>query len=202
MRDLGRIATWMTLLMFASACALFGGQAQKPAAAPDRSLDGLVTAYALLEDTLDQESKLAALAFLRKVTFREPIPEIDELMTRLARISDERLEELEQLRALSPDVSHAAPAAPIGDTITANATHKGTREMLGREGSFGVRFVFIQAQATRMVAAISESAAGIEPNERRKTWLLALAAEFEGIRDELVAIIEDYIRQEGAGQQE
>lgn len=69
-------------------------------------------------------------------------------------------------------------------------------------GSFGVRFVFLQAQATRMVYAIATAGAEIEPNERRAEWLRRLAAEYEGYRDELVGIVEKYILQQGAAQKE
>jgi hypothetical protein len=53
-----------------------------------------------------------------------------------------------------------------------------------------------------MVSAISLAAAEIETNERRKAWLLDLSKEFESIRDELVVIVEKYVLQEGAAQQE
>lgn len=164
---------------------------------------GLLTAYALLDDTLSQEAKLGALGFLKKVTFRRPVPEVAEIMQRLSKVSKDRRDELDALRELAPDVS-AAPdfADPIGEAITSNATDAGMDEMLDRHGSFGVRFVFLQAQATRMISAIATAAAAIEPNERRKKWLTGLATEFESIRDELVVVVEKYILQKGAAQLE
>jgi hypothetical protein len=162
---------------------------------------GLLTAYVLLENTLSQESKLGALAFLKKITFRRPVPEIDEIMDRLSDISQERLDQLEELRQLAPDVS-APPTFtdPIGEAITSSATESGMDEMLDLDGSFGVRFVLLQAQATRMISAISLAAAEIETNERRKKWLTDLSKEFESIRDELVVIVEKYVLQQGAAQ--
>lgn len=175
---------------------------RKPAASAVVN-QGLLTAYVLLEDTLSQEAKLGALGFLKKITFSRPVPEIDEIMNRLSDISKARLGELEELRRLAPDVS-ADPTHldPIGEAITSNATQAGMDEMLDREGSFGIRFVLLQAQATRMVSAISMAAAEIETNARRKKWLTNLAEEFESIRDELVVVVEKYILQEGAAQQE
>jgi hypothetical protein len=162
---------------------------------------GLLTAYVLLENTLSQESKLGALAFLKKITFRRPVPEIDEIMDRLSDISQERLDQLEELRQLAPDVS-ALPTFtdPIGEAITSSATESGMDEMLDLDGSFGVRFVLLQAQATRMISAISLAAAEIETNERRKKWLTDLSKEFESIRDELVVIVDKYVLQKGAAQ--
>jgi len=164
---------------------------------------GLLTAYVLLEDTLAQEAKLGALGFLKKITFSRPVPEVDEIMNQLSEVSKKLLDELEELRKLAPDAS-AAPdyMDPIGEAITSNATDAGMDEMLDRNGSFGIRFVFLQAQATRMVSAIALAAAEIEPNERRKKWLIELSSQFESIRDELVVIVEKYVRQEGAAQQE
>ena len=126
---------------------------------------------------------------LKKITFSRPVLEIDEIMNRLSDISKARLGELEELRQLAPDVS-ADPTHldPIGEAITSNATKAGMDEMLDREGSFGIRFVLLQAQATRMVSAISMAAAEIETNARRKKWLTNLAEEFESIRDELVVV--------------
>lgn len=175
---------------------------RKPAASAVVN-QGLLTAYVLLEDTLSQEAKLGALGFLKRITFSRPVPEIDEIMNRLSDISKARLGELEELRQLAPDVS-ADPTHldPIGEAITSNATQAGMDEMLDREGSFGIRFVLLQAQATRMVSAISMAAAEIETNARRKKWLTNLAEEFESIRDELVVVVEKYILQEGAAQQE
>ena len=163
---------------------------------------GLLTAYVLLEDTLSQESKLGALGFLKKITFQQPVPEIDEIMDRLSNISQERLDQLEELRQLAPDAS-AAPTFtdPIGEAITSSATESGMDEMLDLDGSFGIRFVLLQAQATRMISAISLAAAEIETNERRKKWLNDLSKEFESIRDELVVIVEKYVLQQGAAQQ-
>jgi predicted O-methyltransferase YrrM len=120
-------------------------------------------------------------------------------MKRLSRTSKQRLEELEELRVLSPDVSaEPDPTHEIGRLITSHATTAGRGEMVEIGGSFGVRFVFLQAQATRMVYAIATAGAEIEPNQQRAQWLTTLAAEYEGYRDELVVIIEKYILQQGA----
>ncbi|GEM_PF-3245720 len=164
---------------------------------------GLLTAYVILEDTLSQEAKLGALGFLKKITFSRPVPEVDEIMYRLSDISERRLDELEELRNLAPDAS-ASPdfMDPIGAAITSNATDAGMDEMLDPDGSFGIRFVFLQAQATRMISAIALAAAEIDPNERRRKWLTDLSAEFESLREELVVVVESYIRQEGEAQQE
>jgi hypothetical protein len=185
-----------------------GCQAAKEAATPAQKStrssmqhQGLLTAYALLEDTLSQEAKLGALAFFLKVTFRRPVPEIDDLMHRLSDLSKKRLAELDQLRELAPEATDAPDFTdPIGSAITSAATDAGMDEMLDRKASFGIRFVLLQAQALRMISAISLSAAEIETNQRRKEWLHALSAEYESIRDELVVVLENYINQEGAAQ--
>ena len=192
-------------ITLATGCDFIDGkdEADRLATASTAVDQGLLTAYVLLEDTLSQEAKLSALAFLKKITFRRPVPEIDEVMHRLSDISDERLEELEELRQLAPDVSRDPSFTdPIGEAITSSATDSGMDEMLDLDGSFGIRFILLQAQATRMVSAISLAAAEIETNERRKRWLMDLSKEFESIRDELVVIVEKYVLQDGAAQQE
>ena len=194
-----------TTTFIATGCAFVGAgnEDDRPATASTPLDQGLLTAYVLLEDTLSQESKLGALAFLKKITFQRPVPEIDEIMSRLSDLSSERLDELESLRELPPDVS-AGPTFmdPIGQAITSNATQSGMDEMLELNGSFGIRFILLQAQATRMISAIALAAAEIESNQRRREWLIDLAEEFESIRDELVTIVEKYVLQEGAAQKE
>jgi hypothetical protein len=190
---------------FATGCSFLAGfdQSDRPADSSTTVDQGLLTAYVLLEDTLSQESTLGALGFFKKITFSEPVPEIDEIMSRLSDVSSERLDELESLRALSPDVSGGPDNMdPIGEAITSNATGAVMDEMLDWDGSFGIRFIFLQAQATRMIGAIALAAAELEPNQRRKKWLTDLAEEYEAIRDELVVIVEQYVMQKGQGQQE
>ncbi len=208
-RDHSRLrALFFTLLILLAGglpgCALVDGgfrgdRSVKEPASPDQ---GLLTAYVLLANTLSEESKLGALGFLKTITFHRPVPEVDEIMDRLSDISSDRLDELETLRSLSPDVSMGPKYMdPIGEAITSNATDAGMDEMLDFGGSFGIRFVFLQAQATRMVGAIAMAAAEIEPNQRRKKWLTDLAKEYESLRNELVVIVEQYIMQEGDAQE-
>lgn len=201
---LGRFSLVVWALLLVPGCALSKGeqQAELPrsgSAAPDQ---GLLTAYELLESTLTEESRLGLLGFLKKITFSRPVPEIEDIMTRLAETSGQRLEELEEVRRLSPDVSQEPNwMDPIGEAITSSATTIGLREMTARGSGFGVRFILLQAQATRMVYAISNAAADLETNRRRKKWLTDLAVEYEGFRDELVQILGKYIMQKGAAQQ-
>ena len=58
--------------------------------------------------------------------------------------------------------------------------------MLSRNGGFDVRFVLLQAQATRMVAAMATATARFDPNSERKKWLKSLANEYEGYRSDLI----------------
>jgi hypothetical protein len=61
--------------------------------------------------------------------------------------------------------------------------------MLSRKGGFDVRFVLVQAQATRMVAAMAKAIVRFDPNPERKAWLKELAAEYEGYRGDLIRYI-------------
>lgn len=188
----------MVLLVLATGCASREG-ASLPKPVSSAADQNLLTCYQLLEDTLREESRLGLLGTLKKITFQRPVPEIEDIMTRLSETSKQRLEELDELRSLSPDVSaEPDPTHEIGKSITSNATQAGRAEMIEIGGSFGVRFVFLQAQATRMVYAISTAGAEIEPNRKRAEWLTKLATEYEGYRDELVVIVEKYILQQGA----
>lgn len=161
----------------------------------------LLIAYDILAETLSDESKLKWLGLLKRVTFDRTAPEVEDLLKRISASASERSDELEDLRNLPPDVSmEPAGTDPIGDAITAMAKEAGTSELMEGD-AFGLRFVVLQAQATRMVAAIAEAAAQVETQPRRKAWLESLAAEYEGLREELLDVLELYVLQKGAAQQ-
>ncbi len=195
-------SAWLLLGLIMGSLLLPG--CERPTADPipaQKSNRDLLIAYGILSDTLADESKLGALLLLKRVTFNRPVPEIEDIMKRLSASAKERAEELEKLRGLDPDVSgEPVGVDAIGDAITGAAKEAGTDEMLGDE-SFGIRFVLLQAQATRMVAAISEAAAEMETLPERRKWLTSLAAEYEGFREELIDIVEKYVLQEGTAQQ-
>jgi hypothetical protein len=153
--------------------------------------EDLVMGYSLLADTLGDESQLKKLKFLKTITLRGPARQVGEIMDRLAAVSQKRSAELEKLRRLAPDVSgKPRTSSPVGDAITAVAEDLGMQEMLSRKGGFNIRFLVLQAQAARMVAAMSKAISGFDPNAERVKWLLGVASEYEGIRNELIGAIE------------
>ena len=197
-RVVGAAVTASIFLLIFTACPMAQEEAAKKPTA-GRSDQGLLTAYELLESTLGEEAQLGLLGIFKRFTFQRPVPEIEDIMKRVGATSKKRLEELEDLRKIAPDVSSAPDFTdPIGEAITSGATNSGMKEMVDFGGSFGIRFIFLQAQATRMVNAIASAAAEIETQKERKKWLMDLGAEYEGFRDELVVIVEKYILQEGA----
>ena len=161
----------------------------------------LLIAYDILANTLSDEAKLKWLGILKRITFSRTVPEVEDLMKRISESAGRRADELEELRKLPPDVSMKPEGTDaIGDAITSVATEAGTSELLGGD-SFGLRFVVLQGQATRMVSAIATAAAQVETQPRRKAWLESLASEYEGLREELLDVLELYILQKGAAQQ-
>lgn len=147
----------------------------------------LLIGYVLLADTLSDESRLGTLDLFKTLTLDAPNDAIAKMMQTLSEASTRRASELSKLRHLAPDVSDKPQApSPLGDAITAVAKEFGKSEMLSRSGGFDVRFVLLQAQATRMVAAIATATARFDPNPERKAWLKSLATEYEGYRGDLI----------------
>ena len=62
--------------------------------------------------------------------------------------------------------------------------------MLFPDGQFGMRFMFLQAQATRMISVIAAQAAEIDPNAKRKKWAQAVSEEYARYREDLVKAVE------------
>ena len=115
---------------------------------------------------------------------------IGKLMKTLSDASKRRAGELSKLRKLAPDVSDKPTTeSALGDAITDIAKEIGKSEMLSRTGGFDVRFVLVQAQATRMVSAVAKATMRYDPNPERREFLRSLSREYEGYRDDLIAYL-------------
>lgn len=179
------------LLVGALLLTLIGCDRQ-PAAEADarpsaRTHQDLLVGYGLLADTLADESRLGTLDLFKTLTLDAPNDAIAKLMKILSDASERRAAELSKLRQLAPEVSGKPTIdSPISDAITAVAKEFGKSEMLSRTGGFDVRFVLVQAQATRMIAAMATATARFDPNLERRAWLKHLAVEYEGYRGDLI----------------
>ncbi|MBK7977567.1 MAG: hypothetical protein IPK07_31370 [Deltaproteobacteria bacterium] len=179
-------------LLALSSCAQPPAETRSPRSTAPAHQD-LLVGYDLLADTLADESHLGTLDLFKTLTLNAPNDAVAKLMHTLSDASKRRASELERLRHLAPDVSdEPTTPSPIGDAITDVAKEFGKSEMLSRSGGFDVRFVLLQAQATRMVAAMATATARFDPNAERKAWLKSLANEFEGYRRDLIRYIEPH----------
>ena len=148
----------------------------------------LEIAFSLLESSLSAEAELKWLAVFKKLTFAGPAKEVEEVMKKIQRASETRAKEFESLRKLAPAVTAKPPPSPMGDAIEAAAQEAGTEELIFSSGVFNIRFLFLQAQATRMISVVAEQAAKVDPNDQRSEWLRKVSNEFEDYRDDLVEI--------------
>ncbi len=162
----------------------------------------LLVGYKILHHTLKKESQLKFLHWLRDATFRGPKGSLKSALTTVYKTSTTRFKELEHLFVDESPIIRLkdAPKSAIGDSIQDDVEKTSTGELVPLPFSssspssvphlqWGVRFVLIQAQATRMVVALSTSLMKFETNPGRKQWLTQLADEFEGIRETLVECI-------------
>ncbi len=150
----------------------------------------LLIGYKLLSGALSAEAQLKYLLWLRELTLQGPAKEVERLMTTIYEASTKRSDELEKLRALRPATTAAPPPSPIGNAIQEAAQWDGTKEMLFPNGEFGVRFVILQAQATRMISVIANQTAEIDPNGERQKWLKTVSKDYESYREQLVRAVE------------
>ena len=132
---------------------------------------------------------------LRQATFRGPSGVLKDIMTNIYNTSKERKNQLENLWA-EPyypiiGISHA-PKSMIGDAIQSDVERSATFEMLSpflsikASSSWDVRFILLQAQATRMISAVATSIRKFERNGERRKWLEELAMEYENMREDLI----------------
>ena len=169
----------------------FESASSKNKASSRTSHEDLLAGYKILHHTLTKEAQLQQLHWFRNVTFRGPTGELQRLMTLMHRTSGARRKELHMLFQLPPViVLSEAPVTVMGDAIQGRAERQGMKELLFSEGTFNSRFVLLQAQATRMVAAVALSVEEKDTQPERKKWLRELANEFEGIRNELVCALD------------
>jgi hypothetical protein len=186
-----RETTMGLLLISAVLSALVGcdhkSEKKTTADSTEHSRQDMLIGYDLLAYTLSEESRLSTLNLFKNLTFKSPNKAIENMMQTLSDASKRRASELTKLRRLAPDVTDKpTEESPIGDAITAVSKDIGKSEMMSRDGGFDIRFILLQAQATRMVTAIATATARFDPNRERKVWLKKVAAEYEGYRDEIV----------------
>ncbi len=189
---------WLVVASLAACLALTGcGTASKWKGNDDRSpaaksarVGQLEVGWDLLQSTLSGEAKLEWLLLFKKFTLKDPGKRIEQMLRKIQEASAKRVAELAELRRLSPDVSAAPPPSAIGDAIQQAATEKGTKELVFSDGSFNIRFVFLQAQATRMISVIAKQTALMDPNPRRQKWLGEVSKQYEGFRNEFVEAFE------------
>ena len=155
--------------------------------------EDLLTVYTLLGASLSDESNLKWLLLMRKLTLNKTPTEVAKLMEEISATSKKRADELEKIRKLAPSVVGVPLPSPIGDAIQASAKDMGTHEMIFPDGNFNMRFLFLQAQATRMIAVIAKEGAKVETNATRKQWLDNLATEYEGLRNKLLASVKNCV---------
>ena len=117
----------------------------------DSDQKSLEIAFTLLEHSLDAESELKWLIIFKKLTLHGPAEEVEVVMKKIQKASSARSKELQTMRKLAPSVTGAPPPSPMGDAIEAAAQEAGTEELLFSSGVFNIRFLFLQAQATRMM---------------------------------------------------
>jgi len=191
------------LFVLLSLCSLSSpfSEAKRSATLTPMDHQELLIGYTLLSNTLRDESKLWYLQLLKKLTFRATAREISETMDSIANSASARKAELARLRKLPPDVTGTPEKiSAIGDAITVAAKEAGTGEMLSTSTEFNLRFMVLQAQATRMVAAMATALAKLDCNAERQEWLTQVSDEYEGYRDDIIETIRKYVRGQGAEQ--
>lgn len=151
----------------------------------------LEVAFGILEDTFSGEAELKWLLMFKKLTLAGPAKQVEILMKKMQTASSERGAELKKLRKLEPKVTSDPPPSPMGDAIQSAAQEAGTEELIFAQGVFNIRFLFLQAQATRMISVVAAEAAKVDPNAERQEWLNEVATQFQEYRDEIVELAKD-----------
>ena len=189
----GTLASKVFFVVVASVWVLFLLPVQVVRAEPSPTLaaedrKSLEIAFELLESSLSAEAELKWLVIFKKLTFEGPAKEVEGIMKKIQRASEIRAKEFQSLRKLVPPVTAEPPPSPMGDAIETAAEEAGTEELIFSSGVFNIRFLFLQAQATRMISVVAEQAAKVDPNDQRSEWLRNVSNEFEKYRDDLVDI--------------
>ena len=156
---------WVTLMAVVMlGCANRPGSSADSTTLSAQDRQSLLLAVSLLEDTLGGEAELKWLLLVKKLTLQGPGKEVEQIMVRIQRASEKRKSELQSLRKLDPPIMGEPPPSPMGDAIQSAAEEAGTEEMIFSKGVFNIRFLFLQAQATRMISVVAAQAAWVDPN--------------------------------------
>ena len=183
-------ALFFGLALFLGVSLFSGGSvaAESDGTLSEQDRRSLEIAFSLLANSLGAEAELKWLAIFKKLTLQGPAEQVEAIMKQIQEASDSRAKEFKTLRKLAPAVTRKPPPSPMGDAIEAAAQEAGTQELIFASGVFNIRFLFLQAQATRMISVVAEQAAKVDPNEERSRWLREVSSQFENFRDDLVEI--------------
>lgn len=160
-------------------------------------LTEMIIGYKILHHTLRKESQLKYLHWLRKATLKGPKGPLKNVMTTIYRTSEARIQEFDELLQyrFPPINIREAPPSKMGDSIQWEVESSSKAELIplpfrsSSPSDWGVRFLLIQAQATRMVVALSTSLKKFETNPDRLEWLTTLETEYELIRERIVELV-------------
>lgn len=150
-------------------------------ASPSRS--DLVVGYDLLERTLEDEANLDKLGFLKTITFDRPPESIRELMTEVADIAAETLDQLERHRKAAPPIAKMEKQGGIGDRLQDAIKEQTKSDLLERSPRFSARLLLSQGQALGMLTALTGELEKIDPNKERREWLHDLSGRFGKMYD-------------------
>lgn len=168
----------LLLLLAAAGCATAppAPPPEADAATLDRS-----TGHALLGALLEDESRLGLILILKR-----PSTETATLLRRITERATLAKEEYPAVLAAEPAVVPAEePLPPLEQRVRASIASRTSRELtLG--DAFEVRVLLTQAEALRYGDSLARALAQVEPETTRRTWLLALAADFDALRERVV----------------
>src|SRR6185295_3085377 len=138
-----------------------------PRSDPAHRPDDLLTAYALMWSTLEDESQVDKLGVFKKATLDAPPEKVLSIMAQVSKAADNTLEELERYRKLEPPIERLPETDSFGTHLRRAMKDDSTNLLLERSLKFPKRLIISQAQALRMMIVLSKEIAKIDPNKER-----------------------------------
>ncbi len=173
-------------------CAIVAGCAtarRMPSDGSERDRE-LSHGYSLLYNVVNKQSDLDKIFFLKR-----PPETTRALIEQIAEASRQAARKLRTFAENDPSLALDDQGLPVTEDNTRKAVEASTRNRLLFGDGFELRLLLTQAESSNYVAHLASTLAEADGNKDRAAELKAIAEQFRGFNDKVIARISEATRQ-------
>lgn len=143
--------------------------------------------YALLYDTISQETQVDKILILKK-----PGKDVSDVLTEIAQLAQQTKKQLDTYAKADASLGYDKDGLPPMESASRKAVSSDTTRTILFSGgkAFEFNMLLSQYQAMNYVVYLSESLAKEDPNDTRKTYMTQLAKDARALRDQVIKLLQ------------